>query len=71
VNSKFPVSDLASVIFEINVDLPTEGKPTKATVASPDFLTSKPLAPPLAFAWAAAFSSWAFNLAIFAFSLPM
>ena len=54
----------------IRVDLPTDGNPTRATEAS-DFLTSKPLAGPAAFADAAAFSSLSFNCAIFAFSLPM
>ena len=34
------------VIFERNVDLPTEGKPTSAIRASPDLLTSKPEPPP-------------------------
>ena len=55
VNAKLPASDLASVTFVISVDLPTEGKPTSATEASPDFLTSKPFAGPAAFADAAAF----------------
>lgn len=39
-------SDLVLVIFERNVDLPTEGKPTRAIRASPDFDTSKPAPPP-------------------------
>ena len=63
-------SDLASVTLLISVDFPTDGNPTKATVASPLFLTSKPLPPPLAFAWASAFSRAIFNLAIFAFKRP-
>ena len=71
VNAKLPASDLASVNLVINVDLPTDGNPTSATEASPDFLTSKPLAGPAAFAEAAAFSSLSFNCAIFALSLPM
>ena len=36
-------SDLVLVIFERNVDFPTEGKPTSAMRASPDLDTSKPL----------------------------
>lgn len=39
-------SDFVLVIFERNVDLPTEGKPTRAILASPDFETSKPVPPP-------------------------
>ena len=61
VNAKLPASDFASVTFVIRVDLPTEGKPTNATDASPDFFTSNPLAGPAAFADAAAFSSLSFN----------
>jgi hypothetical protein len=34
------------VIFDRNVDLPTDGKPTSAIRASPLLLTSKPLPPP-------------------------
>ncbi len=34
------------VILERNVDLPTDGKPTSAIRASPDFETSKPAPPP-------------------------
>jgi hypothetical protein len=34
------------VILERKVDFPTEGKPTKAMRASPDFETSKPAPPP-------------------------
>ena len=71
VKAKFPASDLASVTLVISVDFPTEGKPTSATEASPDFLTSNPLAGPAAFADAAAFSSLSFNCAILAFNLPM
>ena len=44
-----PASECASVTLEIKVDLPTDGNPTRATVASPDFLTSNPFPPPLAF----------------------
>ena len=66
-----PASEWASVTLEINVDLPTEGKPTSETVASPDFLTSKPLPPPLAFECAAAFSSLSLSWAILAFNFPM
>lgn len=36
------ISDLVLVIFDKNVDLPTEGKPTSAILASPDFDTSNP-----------------------------
>ena len=40
-------SDFVLVILLRRVDLPTEGKPTRAMRASPDLLTSKPLpAPP-------------------------
>ena len=71
VKAKFPASDLASVTWVINVDFPTDGKPTNATDASPDFLTSKPFAGPAAFAEAAAFSSLSLSYAILAFNLPM
>jgi hypothetical protein len=40
-------SDLVLVILERKVDLPTEGKPTRAIRASPDLETSKPEPPPL------------------------
>lgn len=40
-------SDLVFVTFERNVDLPTDGKPTREMRASPDLLTSKPDPPPL------------------------
>lgn len=36
------ISDLVLVIFDKKVDLPTEGKPTSAILASPDFDTSNP-----------------------------
>ena len=39
-------SDLVFVIFERNVDFPTDGKPTRAIRASPDLETSKPAPPP-------------------------
>jgi len=39
-------SDLVFVIFDRKVDLPTDGKPTSAMRASPDFETSKPAPPP-------------------------
>lgn len=42
VNEYAATSDLVFVIFERNVDLPTEGNPTRAIRASPDFDTSKP-----------------------------
>ena len=71
VNAYPPVSECASVTFEMSVDFPTEGNPTKATVASPDFRTSNPLPPPLAFEWAAAFSSLSLSWAILAFNFPM
>jgi len=35
------------VSFVNKVDLPTEGKPTKPTLASPDFDTSKPSPVPI------------------------
>ena len=46
VNEYAATSDFVLVIFERNVDLPTDGKPTKAILASPDFWTSKPVPPP-------------------------
>src|ERR1041385_1870281 len=51
------------------VDLPTEGRPTRPTVALPDFLTAKesPAPPP----WLACFSCWARRAAILALSFPM
>jgi len=36
------ISDLVLVILERKVDLPTDGKPTNAILASPDFETSNP-----------------------------
>jgi len=39
-------SDLVFVILERKVDLPTDGKPTRAMRASPDLETSKPAPPP-------------------------
>jgi hypothetical protein len=39
-------SDFVLVIFERKVDFPTEGKPTRAIRASPDFDTSKPAPAP-------------------------
>lgn len=38
--------DLVLVIFDRNVDLPTDGNPTSAILASPDLETSKPAPPP-------------------------
>ncbi len=38
--------DFVLVIFDRNVDFPTEGNPTRAIRASPDFDTSNPLPPP-------------------------
>ena len=48
VNEYAATSDFVFVTFERNVDLPTEGKPTSAIRASPDFDTSNPVpaAPP-------------------------
>lgn len=40
------ISLFVFVIFDRNVDLPTEGKPTSAMRASPLLLTSKPVPPP-------------------------
>ena len=39
-------SDLVFVTLDRNVDFPTEGKPTSAIRASPDFETSNPVPPP-------------------------
>ena len=47
VKAKLPVSDSTSVNWEIKLDFPTLGNPTRATEASPDFLTSNPGPPPL------------------------
>jgi len=71
VKAKSPMLESASVNWEIRLDFPTLGKPTSATEASPDFLTSKPGPPPLALACACAFSFRALSAAILALSLPM
>jgi hypothetical protein len=44
VNSYAAASDSVAVILESNVDLPTDGKPTRPTRASPALLTSNPAA---------------------------
>jgi hypothetical protein len=46
VNSYEATSEYVSVIVERRVDLPTDGKPTNPTRASPVFFTSKPSPPP-------------------------
>lgn len=46
VNEYAATSDLVLVIFDRKVDLPTEGNPTRAILASPDLETSKPAPPP-------------------------
>jgi len=46
VNEYAATSDFVLVILERKVDLPTDGKPTSAMRASPDFDTSKPAPPP-------------------------
>src|SRR5665647_241098 len=46
VKSYAPTSDFASVSLFRSVDFPTDGKPTRVTVPSPDFLTEYP-SPPL------------------------
>lgn len=46
VNEYAAASLLVLVILDRKVDLPTEGKPTRATRASPLLLTSKPEPPP-------------------------
>lgn len=46
VNAYEATSDLVFVTFDKNVDLPTDGKPTRAMRASPLLLTSKPAPPP-------------------------
>src|SRR5947207_16472 len=46
VNAYAATSDFVFVILERNVDFPTEGNPTSAIRASPDFDTSKPDPPP-------------------------
>ena len=70
VKAKLPASDSTSVSWEMRLDLPTLGKPTNATEASPDFLISKPWFPPLALEWAWAFSCFCLSAAIFAFNFP-
>ena len=70
VNAYAPTSESFPVSLAMSVDLPTEGKPTNATVASPDFLTSKPDAGPLLLEWASCASILRLSAAIFAFSLP-
>lgn len=57
-------SDLVLVILDKNVDFPTDGKPTSAIRASPDFVTSKP-DPPALPAPGAGSSSWARRRASF------
>ena len=52
------------VILDKNVDLPTEGKPTRAILASPLLLTSKPVPPPPPEPGPGS-SSWARNRASF------
>jgi hypothetical protein len=47
VNAYAATSLFVLVILDRNVDLPTEGKPTRAMRASPLLLTSKPVPPPL------------------------
>ena len=49
VNEYAAISDLVFVILDRKVDFPTDGKPTRAMRASPDFDTSKPcwLGPPV------------------------
>jgi hypothetical protein len=42
VNSYAATSEKVPVSLFSNVDFPTEGKPIKPTLTSPDFLTSKP-----------------------------
>lgn len=46
VNEYAATSLFVFVIFDRNVDLPTDGKPTSAMRASPLLLTSKPAPPP-------------------------
>ena len=69
VKAKAPASDSAPVSCEMRLDLPTDGNPTSATLASPDFFTSNPgaLPPDLA----CAFSFFSLSAAIFALSFPM
>jgi hypothetical protein len=46
VNSYAATPLFVFVTFDRNVDLPTEGKPTRAMRASPDLVTSKPVPAP-------------------------
>lgn len=46
VNSYAATSDFVSVSVLSRVDLPTEGKPMRATRASPNLATSNPSPPP-------------------------
>ena len=46
MNEYDATSDLVLVILDRKVDLPTDGKPTRAILASPDLDTSKPVPAP-------------------------
>ena len=61
-------SDLVLVIFDRNVDFPTDGKPTSAIRASPDLDTSKPVPAPPAPPGPGS-RSWARNRASFLWGL--
>ena len=70
VNSYAPVSEISCPVNLFNnVDFPTDGKPTNATLLSPDFLTSYPSLlpppPPMILSCCSLF-----NLANFAFNFP-
>ena len=58
VNEYAATAAFVFVILDRKVDFPTEGKPTRAILASPDFETSKP-APPAPPAPGPGSSNWA------------
>ena len=69
VNAYAPTSEFVPVSLFRSVDFPVDGKPTRTTVASPDFLTVNPSPPPADFMARLTASSRIF--AIFALIRPM
>ena len=72
VNSYPAAKENVPVSFVSNVDFPTDGKPIRPTLVSPDLLTSNPLSPaPPPFLLAVAVSkSSRLSLLSFAFNKP-